>query len=93
MWPHLVSIERDSVSGVGSFMGRTRSDALRHRKLLQGLSPKILDPRIDLCIGTEIMLVVAERQWNEWPSAELEKPPIQFLPHIVVPSVCRVKNK
>lgn len=33
------------------------------------------------------MLVVAKREWNEWPSSKLEEAAVQFLPDVVVPNV------
>ena len=71
-------------------MGRARAHAARQGKFLQGLGPKILDPGIDFRIGAEIMLVVAQRERNEWSSSELEKAAVEFLPHVVVPNVCYV---
>ena len=68
-------------------MGRTRAHAVWQRKFLQGLRPKTFDPRIDFRIGAEIMLVVAKREWNEWPSSKLEEAAVQFLPDVVVPNV------
>ena len=68
-------------------MGRARAHAARQGKFLQGLGPKILDPGIDFRIGAEIMLVVAKREWNEWPSSKLEEAAVQFLPDVVVPNV------
>ena len=67
-------------------MGRARAHAARQRKFLQGLGPKISDPGIDFRIGAEIMLVVAQRERNEWSSSELEKAAVEFLPHVVVPN-------
>ena len=68
-------------------MGRARAHAVRQRKFLQGLDPKRFDPGVDFRIGAEIMLVVTEREWNEWPSSKLEKAAVEFLPHVVVPNV------